>query len=93
MLTVFFFVGLALSLDGKRSSGLMPHKVSPKLLMTLEENVGGSAQHPWQFLSLQADDLKPLLTIFSLVLLLTSASKRGAFPLDFLLALGGVVMS
>jgi hypothetical protein len=59
--------------------------------MTLEEMVGGVDEQPRQLQSLQAEVLKPLWTSFSLLLLLTSASERGAFPLAFTFLFGVLI--
>jgi len=50
--------------------------------------VGGLDEQPRQLLSLQEEDLKPLLTFFNRRLLLTSASDSGAFILPLPLFLG-----
>lgn len=77
--TAVFFFGWALSLVGDRSSGFRPQKETLRFLITFGEMVGGVAEQPKQFSSLQEDDLKPLFGFFSLVLLLTSPSERGLF--------------
>jgi len=91
-LTVFFFfaAGLAFSLAGVSSAGLMPQKEAPKFLITLGEMVGGFAKQPRQFLSLQDEevDFKPLWISFRCIVLLTFASERGALPLPLPLCFG-----
>jgi len=47
--------------------------------MIVGEIVGGVTEQPRHFLSLHMEDLKPLCSFLSLVLLLTSASERDAF--------------
>jgi len=69
----------------------MLQKAAPKSLIILGEIVGGTAEQPRQFLSLQAEALKPLLAFLIMRLLLTSASVRGAgLDLEALFLLGGV---
>jgi len=57
--------------------------------MTFAETVGGVEEQPKQFLSLQEEELNPLLIFFNMRLLLTFASKSGA--LDLPLPLFGVI--
>lgn len=69
-------LGCLLSFSSERSSGLMSQKEAPRSLMVEGEMARGVEEQPTQFLSLQADDLKPLWTFLSLTLLLRSASER-----------------
>ena len=78
---------MARSFEGDKSSGFKPQKEAPRFLIILGEMDGG-LEHPKQFMSLQIEDLKPLCNFLNLVLLLTSALERGAFPLACFLFLG-----
>ena len=71
----FLFAGAVYRFSSERSSGLILQKLAPKFLIMVGEIVGGETEHPKQFLSLQADVLKPLFTFFSLKLLLRSSSR------------------
>lgn len=57
---VAFPLGCLLSFTSVRSSGLISQKEVPRSLMMEGEMAGGVEEQPTQFLSLQADDLKPL---------------------------------
>jgi hypothetical protein len=82
--------GLALlvfawSLLSVNSDGSMLQNEAPRFLMMEGDMAGGVELQAKQFLSLQAGVLKPLYSLLSLRLRLTSASDRiGAFPFPFL---------